>query len=255
MTLPGGAYADDPASGVASPFSPDQHKSYDWALKRWLPVPTANVAPDGLHYAYLTPDIRPGVHVVDIATGSDRLLGLPRTWLIVAYASEGIYLGGMDASTAGFYGLWVMNPTTGEVKSVSGGGLWGLVGSGAAVGHDPAADYQTVVRLDLASGHEEVWSGQGFLPIAIDGAGRLIGARSAGSLGADSIEVLSGPITVAATYHGPDFVMGFPFPEISPAVVDGDRVWIGGMHGIYLLTSGGILKVSDSGGIPVGGCH
>jgi|ERR1700674_504043 len=109
---------------------------YDAALKRFLPVPRAQVSPDGRRYVYM--DFTQGglfaygqLHVVDVASGLDRTLGLPAAqYLIFDFAADGIYF------TYGPYGqsagLLLVNPDSGAIRQVFPDGYVLAVANGEA---------------------------------------------------------------------------------------------------------------------------
>src|ERR1700694_2323111 len=109
---------------------------YDAAFKRFVPVPRAQVSPDGRRYVYM--DYTQGglfaygqLHVVDVASGLDRTLGLPAAqYLIFDFAADGIYF------TYGPYGqsagLLLVNPDSGAIRQVFPDGYVLAVANGEA---------------------------------------------------------------------------------------------------------------------------
>lgn len=110
---------------------------YDVAFKRFLPVPRAQVSPNGARYVYM--DYTQGglyvygqMHVVDVATGHDRTLDLPSAqYMIFDFGAEGIYFTyGPYAQSAG---LFLVDADSGKssqvfqdgyVLAVAGGEAW-----------------------------------------------------------------------------------------------------------------------------------
>jgi hypothetical protein len=109
---------------------------FDVAAKRFLPVPRAQVSPDGRRYVYM--DYTQGglyafgqVHVVDVSTGRDRTLGLPAAeYLIFDFSADGIYF------TYGPYGqsagLLLLNADSGAIAQVFPDGYVIAVANGQA---------------------------------------------------------------------------------------------------------------------------
>jgi hypothetical protein len=109
---------------------------YDAAFKRFLPVARAQVSPDGRRYVYM--DYTQGglyvygqLHVVDVASGLDRTLGLPADeYMIFDFSAEGIYF------THGPYGqsagLQLLNPDSGATRQVFPDGYVLAVADGEA---------------------------------------------------------------------------------------------------------------------------
>jgi hypothetical protein len=109
---------------------------YDAAAKRFLPVPRAQVSPDGRRYAYM--DYTQGglyvygqLHIVDVATGHDRTLSLPAAqYEIFDFGTEGVYFTyGTYAQSAG---LWLLNADTGATRQLFNDGYVVAVADGAA---------------------------------------------------------------------------------------------------------------------------
>jgi hypothetical protein len=109
---------------------------YDSAGKRFVPVPRAQVSPDGRRYVYM--DYTQGglyafgqIHVVDVGTGRDRTLDLPAAqYQIFDFSADGIYF------TYGPYGqsagLWLLNPDSGSTRQVFQDGYVRAVADGQA---------------------------------------------------------------------------------------------------------------------------
>ena len=100
--------------------------TYDQTHHRWLPVPPEYVSPDGARYAYAVAANSPGggVHLVDIATATDRIvpgtMDVPDTnYFVVGYLNDGVYLDRFGPSGGGAIGLWRLNPTSNAIVQVS----------------------------------------------------------------------------------------------------------------------------------------
>ena len=140
--------------------------TYDRPFKRWLPVSWALVLPDGSAYAYTreakpTP-IRNEIHVVDVATGNDRVIYNQGSYHVVAYQPDGIYLdnhlNGTDASN----GLWRLDPVSGSLKAYPLGrqATWGWIAAGSAWSYSVNGNRfgsNSFNRLDLSTGAVETW--------------------------------------------------------------------------------------------------
>lgn len=150
VSYPGGAISTGPADaftqaddgfGWRSSATPALRGTgpvgyYDAPFNRFLPVPRSQVSPDGSRYAYM--DYTQGglyvygqIHVVDVATGRDRTLGLPAAqYLIFDFSADGIYF------TYGPYGqsagLLLLNPDSGATRQVFPDGYVLAVADGAA---------------------------------------------------------------------------------------------------------------------------
>jgi hypothetical protein len=148
VTLPDGTYQTDPASS----------RSFDSRLQRWLPVDPELVAPDGGSYADFD---KTGVYVVDVASGSRKLL-LPRSaglWAPRKFTPQGIYV---DQ-----FGSGVVAPGSGLSLLTLDGRLtpindayrnWRVGGPGVAWGYDDSQNGDhSVYRLDLTEHSVTVW--------------------------------------------------------------------------------------------------
>lgn len=173
VTFPAGAFQADPTSAVASdattpgwyhtvqqPALPSNtpFATYDPPLQRWLPVPLAQVAADWTRYTYFTEPAQGThlIHVVDIASGADRVVWQRGSYEPVDFEQHTLYLvhhlTGTDASD----GLWTLDVTTGTLTQITAsrqGDGWNLVGGGAAW----ASGGASVFHLDLADGSSVPW--------------------------------------------------------------------------------------------------
>ena len=237
--------------------------SYSWGARRWVPVPYNQVAPDGLHYARVE-DAGSGntrVHVVDLASGGDRVLMKDGPWYVADYASEGVYV--EKRNTAANYGLWLLDPATGDVRQVLPESVVGLtLGGGAAwvedvVSEGPVA--RAVYRIDLVTGVRTLWFSR-TLPFAVyyasDASNKAIVSWESVAINDHATELwlLSRPQEGVLLYSGSH--EGEPFPS---AVVDANGVWFAGNSSkasLWLLTPANELrKVAATPVQPLGGCH
>jgi hypothetical protein len=156
---------DDPSSDVKLPDGePRVGLSYDWAVKRWLPVPYNWVAADGAHYVYT--DAQSRIHMVTVADGSDQTLASGAAWGIYSFSAAGIYAGQQDPTKQpSLRGLWRISPAGGVPEQVTLQGSWPEIGADAAWSVAFSAQsqatsdgYGTVLsRLDLVSGQVATW--------------------------------------------------------------------------------------------------
>ncbi|MGH7760034.1 MAG: hypothetical protein ACREOY_01265 [Candidatus Dormibacteraceae bacterium] len=167
--------------------------TYDAAFARWLPVPQSSVSPDGARYAYVddvaaTPLNTSRVHIVDVRTGTDRVIIFPgpdlaqaTQWLagVVAFANEGIYLslyGSNQGSGPDSGKLWLLDPGPGTIRKVSNvsGNPW-LISRAYAWTFLPTTGASSIpnrlVRLDLNSGQTvDWWVDSTYEPVSSPGA-------------------------------------------------------------------------------------
>ena len=154
--------------------------TYDAAAGRWLPATRAQVSPDGLRYAYTewiqseasalgTTPIGARIHVVDVRSGSDKVLYSvdgPAYYGVVSFAQEGIYFSpGCVWGTAGALcgpealTLWLLDPTTGKATKVSDRqGSWLLPAEGQV--DQP----NELLRISLSTGSGESWDREPITP-------------------------------------------------------------------------------------------
>src|SRR5260370_21065222 len=111
--------SDDPVSQVKLPDGePRSALSYDWAFKRWLPVPHQWVSPDGARYVYA--DSQGRVHLAGVSDRSDAIIASGANWGLYGFTETGIYAGQRDPSKQpSLLGLWRLSPTGGAAPKVA----------------------------------------------------------------------------------------------------------------------------------------
>jgi hypothetical protein len=159
MHLPDGSLVADRS---ATALLAIQHLAfYDLAQGKWIPAARKWVSPDGARYVH--GDASNRVHVVDIASGSDRLLLDEAGWGILDYSGGGIYLSRLKALDGGdhYSGLYVLDVNGGrprqllstDVVDFSADGRYGWALTDMTLLSPP----RTLVRIDLQTGLTESW--------------------------------------------------------------------------------------------------
>ena len=179
---------DDPASQVKLPDGePRSALSYDWAFKRWLPVPHQWLSPDGARYVYA--DSQGRVHLVGVSDGSDAIIASGANWGLYGFTDTGIYAGQRDPSKQpSLLGLWRLSSTGGAAEKVTADGTWLVIGADAAWSVEQSGPASgppvpensiglVVKRLDLKTGTAQTWytSSNGRLRVAaLDSSGQPV---------------------------------------------------------------------------------
>lgn len=255
VSFPDGGYNAESADRLpATQLRPDLGISYDEQLQRWLPVRRQQVSPDGRTYAYVDfpnredgPPTSDGVHVVDAATGRERLRIPNRPapsspWFVAGFEATGLYLSGRVPWTGGHKqsvpeGLALADPRTGLVRPILDSGSWIYVGGGAAWGMDaplgpPAYGLGTkLLRLDLTTGSQQTWLARNLdlQLVGVDGAGHPLVELDSDSAG----RTVDQPKLWLVT--GPEQLVelrppaGVAPPELGPTgsvLEDGHGIWI-----------------------------
>jgi hypothetical protein len=249
-------------------------ETYDWRFSRWLPVPHALVSQDGAQYAYSELIPNPAsqglggpaplgtlVHVVDVATGNDRIVDQSADVLsAVAFKSEGIYLTQPTVlvdTVVPFY-VWIVDPATRSTHKLLGsksigpgttaiadGTLW----IWASDSSNPKATPR-LLRVNLNDGSQSTWSqpaGMFAQFLGLDGLDHPIVSTFSGANG-DPGKTW---VITAATTSLPIANEGFT----GQLVADSHGLWLTG-NGVSLYPTGGpIHKVStEVGGSLLGTC-
>jgi hypothetical protein len=266
ITFPGGSYAADPAGAIKSKA---YGLAYDRAYSRWLPVDWRLVSDDGAHYVYVTysgdtpaPGAYSSVHVVDVATGADRVVSRNGQYVVNDYVGTSVYLspwvGGHDGP--GPQIGWVLDPATGRIRALGGKGYGYWIGSGAGwrtdyntadpTVHQGMTGPNRLIRVDLATGAEATWFYQqgsdGVQLLAFDRAGHPIVSSGTGQV--DSVLLLTDASHVSQLFSTGGFIGG--------PLADAHGIWFTDGSATYLYTAGsGLRKVASTGGQIAGGCH
>jgi hypothetical protein len=178
MTTPNVAFETVPESRsqwgrwrtVAEPvlYGNVAHASYDWPLHRWIPASHWAVSPDGHQYAY----VREGsgglvdIHIVNVATGRDRVAATGDNFSPMAFNVDGLYISQGPPGRMWFGGgIFLLDPLTDTVRQVHAPGkveIWSLIAGRFAYGarFNPADPMPAgmgeapneLVRLDMTTG-------------------------------------------------------------------------------------------------------
>jgi hypothetical protein len=252
--------------------------SYDLSQHRWLPVPRQYVSPDGTAYAYSAtqPGSGHGVHVVNVATGNDRLV--PSTavipddqanYLVVAYLRDGVYMS--RSGNGPRPGLWRLDPGSGSIHQVSTDVLQGaLLGNAPLVSPpssgnpvawwsevtadfsatDPSVYYQYLTGV--AGQHGETWferPGFRINVIGVDSTGHAIVVAESQS----QVEIwLLAESSSKLIFTGANY--GDPALPFRTAIADAQGWWIGSRTGVFYATTSSFTRVSETAAVLVGGC-
>src|SRR4029077_15064106 len=236
--------------------------SYDAPLGRWVPVSFQQLTPDGKQYSYaewVMPTVQNGpptgpsaikIHVVDVAAATDRVVYTTSSQLlsVVAYEPGGIYVTNQCwEGCGGVGGLWLLDPSTGQLKTVLGGDAdhtdWRWIANGFAWGTGPWGDKiaTTVFRLDLSTGVVTSW----FTPsnsasvdvVAVDAQGFPLIETQDPYSGAVELWDRTGSSAGTRIFASSTVV------HFGPATSGGCGTWIGSTNGLYELTSEGTLQL------------
>lgn len=265
---PTGGFSQTAQGGLVTDASPRLQSSplnggvfFDALEQRWLPVPAAQVSLDGSLYAYATFDPSNGdpgrVHIVSIATGSERILAAPappapfQGFDVADFTAAGIYLVANQVDRLET-GVWLMDPATGTIKAlaqvvnvlmVRNGYAWTL----RVDPRDPSPPQpgkgtpgDSLVRVDLTSGAETIWFYRPGEQV------ELQGLDSQGGVLVASFQPNNGPIeTRLVEGAGSPGVLIYS-GQLGLGAAEGTRLWLEGDTGIYLYSADqGLQKVLE----------
>jgi hypothetical protein len=252
--------------------------SYDLSQHRWLPVPRQYVSPDGTAYAYSAtqPGSGHGVHVVNVATGNDRLVpstavisGDQANYLVVAYLQDGVYMSRFGNGPRP--GLWRLDPGSGSILQVSTDALQGALLGNAPLANPPSSGnpvaWWSEITADfsasdshvyfqyltgVAGQHGETWferPGFRINVIGVDSTGHAIVVAESKS----QVEIwLLAESSSKLIFTGANY--GDPALPFKTAVADAPGWWIGSRNGVFYATTSSFTQVSKTAAVLVGGC-
>jgi streptogramin lyase len=235
---------------------------YDRPAGRWVP---GVVSPDGSRYAYSDYSQGPPVvHVVDVATGRDRALGISSdAWSVLAFAANGIYVHKAFAEHIAA-GLWIVDPDTGSLRTVFTDSTVVTVSAqtawiSATNTSDPLPQppgqgpgFNELQSRDLKTSAITTWlyrSGTSLRLVAAAGDSLLVSGNdvSGGYLWAVTSPGNAAQITDPVTGDT------MPWPSAFPA--GPDAWWLGTAGAIYLWTlRTGAVLVAEVDARPAGSC-
>lgn len=276
LTLRDGGLVADPKGSFVTKGTQSQSQAdpviygqlpatYDRAAGRWVPAATGAISADGSRYAYIdySQPFNRQLHVVDVATGRDRMLPLPSgPWGLIGFTSEGVSIHGSYEGTGP--GLTLVNPDTGVVRTVFGDSVVHVIsGQVAWIVARNAADTlpepsgigganNEVQSLDLNTGQKTTW-------VYRPGSDLYVIGASSGTIivrGHDSGSAFV--LLISAPGHAVPLTVpesGDPLPLTSGLIGDANGWWMGSEDGVYLWTPHtGAILVSTLTAAPAGAC-
>jgi len=264
ISFPSAQTLMDPSSQLVNGNGTAQ-ESFDSAAGRWVPVPYAQVSPDGTRYAYETnawfhpssqnPFGPTQIHVVDVASGRDQVVYDQGYYDISAYGSAGIYLVHHVPQTDGSDGVYLLDPIHGTLKTIAAGGVDWMVAGEAGWSADVAPGTSAppgnltrnrLLRLDLSSGTVAPWFIDPGFAVTVLGVGTggqvLVQAANDQHL---QLWLMNSPSSATKIYEGGGWQSGMP--GFQPAVADRHGFWLLEVSAVYLYTSqSGLKKVADT---------
>ncbi len=273
VRYPDGTFTPDSGAiqGPVQPGAPDGGfgLTYDRRFAKWLPVPPNWVAPDERRYAYGTlrsmnnPNpTNLSLHVVDVATGSEKLVA-PGDWSVVAFEATGVYVMRQSANAAAA-GLSVIDPDTGSIRQITDAGSWALVAGGAAWGTraqqpgHPEIQLDHLYKLNVATGQmSDSWFarlGMSIYALGDDNRGSVIVQATGGPS-----EMLEFWLVNQQSGNATQIFSGSTLGQYSLnsiyALGDSHGVWFGTQSGLYLYPYGGaVVKIASNPGQVAGTC-
>lgn len=281
LVFPGSTFIADPGSAVALPspspgstalpqggpgYGPGGYGSpgltYDRAYKKWLPVPTSWVSPDGNHYAYISD----GLYAVNAADGTQTELREGRNWNIVGVQNAGVYAGDQNVG-----GLWLF-PYSGAPRQITTSGYWQAANATAAYGTPTSAVPQgasnAILRLDLATGKSSEWFAPADKQSSVAGFDQhgnpILYVRFLNGMGSE-IWIVTGPNSGKAIAGFVTSYVSYGFNAYTTPVADSHGIWFAGNYSVPYTSSSanglalyvpdaGFYWMSSIGGNLAGGC-
>jgi streptogramin lyase len=239
--------------------------SYDRTAGRWVPASAGAISADGSRYAYIdySQPFNGQLHVVEVATGRDRMLPLPSgPWGLIGFTTEGISI---HASYEGIgSGLTLVNPDTGAVRTVFSDSVvhaiseqvaWIVARNAADTLPEPpgiGGANNEVQSLNLNTGQKTTWlyrPGSNLYVIGASNGTIIVRGEDSGS---GFVLLVSAP-GQAVPLTVPE--SGDALPLTSGLIADTNGWWMGSEDGVYLWTSHtGAILVSALTAAPAGAC-
>jgi hypothetical protein len=277
IVFPGSSFIADPASGVALPtpspgatalpqggpgYGQGGGLTYDRTAKKWVPVPTNWVSPDGNHYAYVSD----GLYAVNVADGTQTELREGRTWNIVGVQNAGVYAGDQTIG-----GLWLF-PYSGAARQITPSGYWQGASATAAYGTSTSAVPQgasnSILKLDLSTGKSTEWFSKPDMQVSLMGFDQdgnpIVNVRFLNNSGTE-IWIVTGANKGTAIAGFLSSYISLGFNSYNAPVADSHGVWFSGNYsspytgvnasGLALYVPGsGFYWMSGIQGQLAGGC-
>ena len=278
LTLPAGTTTDDTALGIqldgqrwVTDHSPQLYgnggAAWSNALNTFIPVEPAQVAPDGIHYAFLDPGDGK-IHLANAQTQGEIAVDNPFKLTPIAYTAAGVVLtkDGPDPN-----GLWLLDPSTQLVSAITpptGNDYWAEVSNGYGWGLDspgvlgyPASKKVITAQIipnpqiinppNTATVAYTAPAGVNIANFATDAKGGVLILLSA-SPGLVYLPPGGSP----TSYQLPP---GVNVTQLGPLHhADAHGIWFTGNSGVFLFsTTTGLAKIAgpvNSGFVPAGDC-
>jgi hypothetical protein len=202
------------------------------------------------------PNTETRVHIVQAATGGDRVYETGGQKGPVAFDAAGVYLveSRWEGSPAG---LWQLDPASGQLRTIRQDGAWTTVGNRAAWGflgsRGMGEPVDRVDRLDLATGRTELWlsrPGTNLQVLGMDLQGRPLVQINSLTAQPES------PDVVLLEAPGQARIL-FSVPAVAPAtgaLADGHGIWFLTPTKVLLYREGAslqeVLSISTLGSFP-----
>jgi hypothetical protein len=291
IAFPAAEFSSDPAAAT-SPASENRYVqqtvvtpalkgngdlTFDWVASRWIPAGWHNVSTDGRRYAYLEviPDSseplrnRTPIHVVEIATGSDRVVHDGDSLAVLDFAPQGIFLTQATYGfTEGYIKVFLLNPDSSAFATLLGTVRPFVVGAGGGaawtVDNAPGTTSLTEYRLigDRLSrvdtdGRITPWftrpSADVYL-LGFDLGGHPI--VSAASTSSYEVWIALGVQSATRLYTEPAASSPGAIGFLTAIPDESHGIWFSSGHGVYLYTAAQGMKLVATGldGVVSGTC-
>lgn len=251
ISFPDGGVAPDASSGVVTGawFA----LTYDTAVKRWLPVPTTWVSPDGSVYFFAAPTSGNNtLFEVNAQTGTSAELGIAPLgygWQVIAVTPDYVFASYLS-SHPGVYIMPITSPYSQE-KAVTDG-FWTAASGDYAFGTTVVPDGGAIERIDARN------QVMGTPPIGAEpwfnksNSAQILGFDGSGNpviwTGTD-LWIATSPSEATRIGSSPPIALprsqGMPLYGADAPVSDSHGVWFSTTDGIYLYSSGHTTKVSN----------